>query len=367
MIRLNKSYSLILNERFDENVIDAAKGVLILFVILGHSTNFWTPEPFITFSIKFFHVACFLLFPFIYDIRKIDTLFLKDRFARYYIPFIIFLAAYSILYFIAFKQMSDLPQWFMDVGQSLIFGTAPILDNASGLRALWFLPALMSLVLLCAFLIGNFKTHIGLLLIVTLFIHITVGLVPIGIATYLPLGLINALYLLFIGLFIRYIVDAHKKILEKISPLFALMAIAGIAMAYYFETLIKFPVMALPDITNIPALLIHDLIIVSVFLFLITTPVFKNLHFLKWCGKNSLILYLSHLFFLAVAMQFFTRAFNNDIVNAQTGLIVTFIFITAFAGGTACVFILNQSKFLTTFITPRTWSEWKSLFIGKKL
>ncbi len=367
MNKLNHNFSLKLPNRFDSNVIDAAKGILILLVILGHSSNFWTPEPFTTFSIKFFHVACFLLFPFIYDIKKIDGLFLKDRFARYYIPFVTFLIGYSILYFIVFKQTSDLPHWLIDIGKSLIFGTAPILDAASGLRALWFLPALLSLVLLSSYLIGNLKINISLMLVMSFFIHLSIGLIPLNILSYLPLGLANALYLLFLGVFIRYITHYYKKILEKISPLFLILMIVGIMLSYYFDTLIKFPVMALPTITNIHALLIHDLIIISAFLFLITTPLFKNSNFLQWCGKNSLILYLSHLLFLAIAMQFFINKFNNSIVTIQTGLIVSFIFITAFAGGSACVFILNKSKFLTTFITPRTWNEWSSLFIRKKL
>jgi len=362
---LNKSFSKTLPNRFDHSVIDAAKGILILFVILGHSTNFWTPEPFATFSIKFFHVACFLLFPFIYDVKKIDGVFFKDRFARYYIPFTVFLLGYSILYFIAFKDTSDAPQWLGDVGKAFIFGTAPVLDNASGLRALWFLPTLMSIVLLCAFLIGNLKIHIGLLLLITFALHITVGLIPLDMATYLPLGLVNSLYLLFLGFFIRYITHYHKGFLEKIPLLFLALAVIAIGCAYYFDTLIKFPVMALPDITTPDALLIHGVIIISTFLFLITTPFFKNNLFLKWCGRNSLILYLSHLFFLAVAMQFFNGAFDNSTINTQSTLIVAFIFITAFAGGTACVFILNHSKFLNTFVTPRSWDEWTSLFRKK--
>jgi len=362
---LNKTFLQTLPNRFDHNVIDAAKGILILFVILGHSTNFWTPEPFATFSIKFFHVACFLLFPFIYDIKKIDEAFLKDRFARYYIPFAVFLLGYSILYFIAFKGISDFPQWIGDVGKAFIFGTATTLDAASGLRALWFLPALMSVVLLCTFLIGNLKIHIGLLLLITLAVHITVGLIPLDIATYMPLGLVNALYLLFLGFFIRYVTNHYKEKLEKISLVFLALTIISIALAYHFNTLIKFPIMALPDFTTPIALLIHGVIIISAFLFLITTPLFKNNLFLKWCGRNSLILYLTHLFFLAVAIQFFNSVFDNSAVTLQTTLIVAFIFITAFAGGTACVFILNHSKFLSTLVMPRNWNEWTSLFRKK--
>lgn len=365
MKHLNKPFLQTLPERFDRNVIDAAKGILILFVILGHSTNFWTPEPFITFSIKFFHVACFLLFPFIYDIKKINGIFLKDRFARYYIPFTLFLIGYSILYFIALKHMNNPLEWLMDLGKAFLFGTAPLLDEASGLRALWFLPALMSLVLLCTFLIGNLKISIFFILAFTFILHITVGLIPMPIATYFPLGLVNSLYLLFLGFLIRFLTIEYKSILEKISPAFFILAIGGIFAAYHFDTLIKFPVMALPNITSPLALIIHGAIILSVFLFLITTPCFKKSKFLKWCGQNSLILYLSHLLFLAICMQYFTNTFANDAVTLQSTLIVASIFISAFAGGSACVFILNQSQFLTTLITPRSWDQWISLFRKK--
>ena len=97
--------------------------------------------------------------------------------------------------------------------------------------------------------------------------------------------------------------------------------------AEYWNTLIKFPVMALPSIHNIQALIIHDVIIVSMFMFLITTPLFKSINFLKWCGEHSLTLYLTHLLFLAASMQIAIAHFDVDQVTGLSMLVVLGIFM----------------------------------------
>lgn len=361
----NNKFPLTLPERFDNNIIDAAKGILILLVIFGHASNFWTPEPFITFSIKFFHVACFLLFPFIYDMKPLTLPFIRDRFVRYYVPFGIFLLGYSILYFIAFGDILQMTQWSFDVMQAFFFGTAMFLDEASGLRALWFLPVLLSLTFISYFLIGNLKIHIIGLLMMSLLLHVTVGILPVDIAAYIPFGIVNAFYLLFLGLVVRWIVSFLKPVLDRLALVFLGLSILGVFLSFHFDTLIKFPVMALPDMHQPLGLVIHGLIIVSMFLFLITNKFLQRFTFLKWCGQNSLILYLAHLLFLAVSMQYTTKYFETDHVDIQSFLIVCFIFIFSFFGGTSIVFIIKKYDFLASFITPRTWEHWASTFRKK--
>jgi len=129
-------------------------------------------------------------------------------------------------------------------------------------------------------------------------------------------------------------------------------------MSGYFDTLIKFPVMALPHIFDLKALFIHDLIIVSMFLFLITTPLFRPFHSLKWCGKNSLSLYLTHLLFMAVCMHTTTQILNVRVVNFENIAAVFFIFMTSLLGGVLCAMTINNWTVLKALIMPRTWGEW---------
>lgn len=362
---LKSNLPLTLPTRFDTDTINAAKGVLILFVILGHASNFWTPEPFLTFSIKYFHVACFLLFPFIYDIRKFDTSFIKNIFARYYVPFAVFLVGYSVLYFI--YASPDIQNWGQAIIESLIFGNKPMLDAASGLRALWFMPALISIVIIKALFIGRFKIPLWVLLLISLCFHISVGAIPEPLKYYLPMGLTNALYLTFIGLLIRYLCIAKSiEYLQKNSHVFLFIFIASIFFSHYFDTLIKFPVIFLPDYFDLRSIIIHDIIIISAFMFLITSSFFKKLNFLKWCGRNSLTIYLTHLLFLAMSMTIAIKYFDVSNVDFLSAFIIFSIFVFCLGGGAICVIILNKLPIFKNTIMPPSWNEWTAIKPFKK-
>ncbi len=362
---LKNSFPVKLKEHFDYDIVEAAKGILILLVILGHASNFLSPEPFATFSIKYFHVACFLLLPFIYDIKIFNMDFIKTAFVRYYIPFIFFLFGYAALYFI--YAQPDVDSWLTGLWQAMIFGNAPMLDASTGLRALWFMPVFIALISMIALFMGRIKTPIWALLIISFIVHITIGLVEEPAKYLFPLGLANALYLLFIGIAIRLFCTLKSKdYLTRNSHVFLLMFIMGIFLSYHFNTLIKFPVIALPDYTNFQSIIIHDLIIISAFLFLITTKLFRNFSFLKWCGKNSLSLYFTHLAFLALANTVALKLFDPTILSLKTISIVAGIFLFSLIGGVICCFIINKTPFLKNTIMPRSWNEWTPIKILNK-
>ena len=359
MTRLSVPLPLKLPQRFDAQTVEAAKGILILLVIFGHASNFWTPEPFVTFSIKFFHVACFLLFPFIYDVRKPDLTYCRDRFIRYYVPFAVFLLAYSALYLLVIRGFDDIGSWIKDVGLALTVGNAPMLDNASGLRALWFLPMLLMVVFLNAFVVGTQKFRLWFLLVMGFVLHAFVGIIDLSTKFYLPFGLIGAIYLLWLGIVIRAICSyISQEKLKKFSYGFLILSLAGIYMAYLNGSLIKFPVLVFPSILTLTDLIIHDIIIVSMFLFLITSSLFKNIQPLKWLGQNSLILYLSHLLFLALSMKIAIKIFDVSVVSFQTTLIVFGIFIFSLTGSVISTIILNKLPFFKGIIMPRDWNGW---------
>ena len=344
---LKSPLPLELPQRFDNETLDAAKGVLIVLMIFGHATNFWTLEPFATFSIKFYHVACFLLFPFIYDIRPMKKDFTRDRIIRYYIPFAVFLIGYGVLYLVATRGPEEFLSWIVDMGQALFFGTAPFLDNAAGMRALWLIPTLMALIFLCSFFIGNIKKPLWIILSAGFLLHAGVGVIGAPMKYHIPLGLLAALYLFWLGLVIRTIcAHAKRETLQQASALFLLLALIGIIGAYMAGTLIKLPVLALPSVMTPLALIIHDIIIIAVFMFLVTTPIFKSFASLRWLGQNALTLYLTHLLFLAGCMQIATKLFDTATVNYTSALIVFWIFIVALSCGIVCTMILNKFKMI---------------------
>ncbi len=354
---LKYKFPLQLNERFDPDTVDAAKGLLILLVIWGHASNFWDPEPFISFSVKFFHVACFLLFPFIYDIRPMSKQTFKNIVAKYYAPFLFFVLGYAALYFI--YAAPNVEQWGKAIGQALIFGNKPMLDSATGLSALWFMPVLISIVLLNGLLIGRLRLSLWILLPFALALHLYVGGLDQSVKYNLPMGLANAFYLLFIGYLIRLLcLNKTKEYLSKNSHVFLLILFMGIFFSSYYDTLIKFPLILLPDYTNIKTMIIHDGIIIAAFMFLITTPYLKKINFLKYCGQHSLTLYLTHLVFLAFSMEFAKHHFVETGFNVISLLIVIGIFLFSLSGGFLCHVLLTKLPLLKNTIMPTSWENW---------
>lgn len=358
-----------LNDPFDSNKIDAAKGILILLIILGHASNFWNPEPYITFSLKFFHVAAFLLLPFIYDTQPITLHYMKERLARYYIPFAFFTIIYGIGYLIVFRGAGDIAAWLYDLAAALTNANAPALDTATGLRALWFIPTLISITTLNAALIGRLKIPILILLPAAIALHIAASMTSDTLKFQIPFGLTIAAYLLPLGIIIRTIA-AHTKqnSLEKAAPIFAVITILSITAAYYAASIIKFPIIHLPAPSNPIGMMIHPVIIIASFLFLTTTPWFKNIAPLKWLGQNSLTLYLTHLPFLAITSILLEKMVAHDTITIASSIAAAAIFAVALTGSILCALTLNKYKKLKSLIMPRNWQDWPpaQIFTARK-
>lgn len=335
-------------------ISDSAKGLLVLFVIFGHASNFYTVEPYPFFALKFFHVACFLLFPFIYTWHDFTLSLAANRFVRYYVPFAVFVIFYAFLNLIIFRGgASGFSDWAFDVLKALTLANGAQLDAASGFKALWFLPVYISLVFLLLALPKNYW-----LLIVAVMAHASAGLVPEPFKHDIPMGLVIALYLVFPGLLIRLYMqrtDAQKRRAHSVMFLIFFMALLNVS--YIRETHIKFPVLDLPSIGEPLSLLVHGGIILSAFLFLTTTPLLKKLRALLWCGENSLTLYLTHLPFLAAGV-----IAAEKLLPARTfpfeSLAVIAVFLFSFSGAACCVFILERTPLLKRFLMPRDIHDW---------
>ena len=344
-----------LPRRIASEKIDAAKGMLILLLLLGHASNFWTPEPYPTFSIKFFHVACFLLLPFIYDTKPLNLNFLRNRLVRYYIPFCAATLTYGILYSFAISHEFSL----LTITKALLIGNAPQLDNATGLRALWFMPALITIIALSALLIGRLRIPLITLVPLTFLVHISVGLIPEPLKFQIPFGLISALYLFGLGLIIRIIyTHINHALLEKTAPLALIIAIAAIIVTSTTGSIIKFPVIHLPDLTNPSAILLHDIIILGMFIALISNKYLQRSNTLQWIGQNSLTIYLSHLLFLGGTMIAFKPLINASKITPASTLTVAAIFTITLSGSILCTRIINACPNLKSWIMPKDWKTW---------
>jgi fucose 4-O-acetylase-like acetyltransferase len=332
------SITPVMHNKIDRENTDATKGILILLVIFGHAANFWTPEPFATFSLKFFHVACFLLLPYIYDIKPLTAAHLKTCIQRYYLPFAIAVLIYAAAYSLFITQ-SFSPAAFI---KALTIANAPQLDAATGLRALWFLPALIAAIILNASLIGSLRIPALILIPAALIAHVTIGALEEPIKFLLPFGMTNVLYLFFIGIIIRLIYTrANHEHLTKLAPLWLILTLLAIIAAHQTGSLIKFPVMTLPDYRNISSLLIQDALILFAFMTIISNTLFRQSKHLIWLGRNSLMLYLTHLGFMAGSALLLNRYIDNSQITIASTAAVLIIFAISLLGGITCIFAGN--------------------------
>lgn len=185
--------------------IDALKGLLITLIILGHNYFYSRYWPF-AFSLLYnFHVACFLLLPFLFPLNRIGVQGLRDRMLRALAPQAIFLIAAMAAYFVLFvvKDWHGIAGWLGGVAVGLVFQTEQLLENASGFRHFWFLPAMASLLgLLWVYDHAGRGVRMAILATALLW-HVSIGFLKAPEIQYLPWGIAIVGFVFLPGLLVR--------------------------------------------------------------------------------------------------------------------------------------------------------------------
>lgn len=333
---------------------DGMKGLLILLVIFGHAGNFWTDAPAAIVTIKFFHVACFLLLPFIYPVRRFSWTFMRARLARYYVPFLWFTLAYGAVFYMTLYK-GPLSGWLELLPPALLIANAPQIDSATGMQALWFLPALITTVLGVALLIGRWQVNAWALAGCAFALHAGIGLLDQSAKEALPFGLANVAYLFFLGCVLRLICRGERlPMLRKSWLAWAGIFLLSAAASYVTGAHIKFPVMYLPSIAAPAEMLIQDTLIIAAFMALLLNPYLCRSRTLQYLGQKSLAIYLIHLPFVFAA-YLAAREFTSAEMSALSVVTVLGIFTFALAGALACIAVSEKFPLLQRVIFPRDW------------
>lgn len=345
--------------RFSEERTDAGKGFLILLVVYGHAANFTVSEPYFSHVNKMFHVACFLLLPFIYDIRPLNFECLRSRISRYFIPFAFFVVFYGVVNFFTFYDQGGFAGWLSRFPEAIFIANAPQLNDFTELEALWFIPNLISLVCLICLVFGTLKLSYPAIAGAALLGHLSIGALPEDIKFLIPYGLCNSIFLFFIGCCIRIITlrFTHHD-LCRWSLMYLVVSVACATAGYFAGFKIKYPTITLMDYSEVLLLVLYDLFLISTFLFIFTNDVFKKIMILKWLGQNSLVIYLLHLPFLGVGILFFTNWVGN-IESFYNGFPVIFlIFALSLCGGSILAYCLSKMPTLKNIVFPADLDSW---------
>jgi fucose 4-O-acetylase-like acetyltransferase len=344
------------------SVINAAKGVLICLVVLGHLTIFSK-----YFSIAFnviynFHVAGFFFLAMLLVSPHRSRFFIRDRAVRYLVPYGFFVLFTSILYYMIFLydgSFGGFADWLKNLFIALIIGSEDTLDRVCGIRAYWFLPALLTTVLLKYSFATASHLWRRIILIISLLVHFFVGMVPPGGKVFIPFGLHIAFFVFPLGIVVSVL---WEKLRPNHMVLFAfsatLIGIGCILMGIRWPSYIGIAGgLKVYSIMNPLRLLFHDVYAVSAFLSILSLSILLGkTGILPLIGSHSFTIYLTHTLVWHLLLQCrlpdYLAPIPSRVIQTMIAFFIVLVICTIISIGLARV------PNLTKLLFPRRIAEW---------
>lgn len=310
--------------------LDILKGLLIVFVVIGHLTNslhqiiYWFHMP------VFFFISGFLI-----DLDKIKSFkkFFLNKLQSYALPYISFFLLISVVVHFNFKDQVTIKHFI-----SFLLGGKLLVVYYS---VFWFISSLFFSLIGFVFLSKRIKSNklkIGLLIGCFLMAHVESFLIHgAGYNIFVPYNLDTALlgicYIAMGYAFKKQIV--HLNILKRNYVVISLVVMAAFVLVCSFDSLHDFD-MKYQKYGNPFKSVVYPLLASIVLLFISNLCV--RIRFIKtlttYLGKASLVIMYTHLLFY----QLF-----HDIISLPVSLkLLLFILI-----GSVLYFIFSKSVFLS--------------------
>lgn len=269
--------------------LDAIKGLLILLVILGHTKILKQNIYSAVNTVYAFHVACFLLLPFLSAPAVFSRAYFTKICVRYLSPFLLFYTLYSFANGLIKGKYAHLDGALYEYVYGLLIAGSRAINASCDLKLLWFLPALFTLSLLRS-LLNSYPKYYTPFILGAVLCHLFAG--ELGLWRYdVPWGIIIVLYIFPLGLCAPKIIEWSQKMKFKFFIPLAFMILFTLSCFLTYH--IDIGDLLLHGITNIQYLLLSDslilLAITSLFLYKNHLGKIKTLCL---CGRYSMALYL---------------------------------------------------------------------------
>lgn len=287
---------------------DAVKGILIICIVLGHTSIANTLIPALKITVYSFHIHCFLLFPFLFPAKPFTASSIKDVLIRYGVPYVIFVTFCSILYHCVTSSNINLFFWFRNLLRGLLTGNGLYLKIACGFGLYWFMPVILVLNLLKNFLYSQKPFVRQLLIGVSCLGHLLLGAMSWRHKQYFPFfGIHIAVFVLPLGLLCGYVFRKYFFILTKMRWLILFLFVLAIATMFRVDSSVCLSHLGVPSYKSPFLLLIHNLIpILAFYTFLLFSNVLAKAPFMALIGSGSLPIYLTHQIFVQAVSKFFS-------------------------------------------------------------
>lgn len=323
----------------------SAKGLLILLIILGHSSILNSGKA--LESLYLFHVQCFMVLSVLFNKSSFNLVFIRDRAVRYLVPYGIFLVIYTILFSII-EERSIIESIHL-FGVNILRGNLVTTNAVSGFQLLWFLPAIFSMILIhSVYLRFNWFGKLGIVgssICSLLLVH--------NVDPYWNLyGIVTASYYFPLALFIRWY-------MRKFSPSsYSYLAIALVALSSFIyvasaSVSINAGVPVLYGI-NQPVLLASYIIFFPFWVIaILSASKLYNNSCLVSLGNLSLIIYLVHQPIQVMLIMAIQKLGLMDV----GGLGAVAYLVTVFTAWTVA-FFLSRMGLLSRLVAPRDYASW---------
>ena len=347
------------------DTLDRAKGILIVLIVFAHNTILAQAWPESRAFLYNWHVYAFLLLAMMMPFRSDRSGFLAARFVRYYVPFIAFFTLTWAAMLVLSRSLTDLPDRLGEWAAAVLIGSAPLLDEASGARLFWFLPALMGLVLI-RWAIDRVPeaTRGPTLVLVAAAGFLLAGLIPEDVKPWVPFGLPIALYALGPGLVFTAVVS---KLLQATGSarrlgMYALASAAACALLYALSlrqgTNLVLAAFQFYDVRSPIALFNHALIAMTgAAAVVFGAGAIGRSRVLSWLGQASLLIYLLHQI-VFVGLRAPAARFLSDPGSSQALWTGFATFAATMAVTSGVVWAIRSSEVLTSLLSPRDWQDW---------
>lgn len=301
----------------------------MLLIIFGHSglltTDFVTGERTVLWRwLYHFHVYVFLILPFIYgykqteegdkktlrsdgkfyvDIQRFKT-DIKHNLIKIGIPYCWFFAL-SALIFVTVAGGDFNPKGML---YAFMFGNQTLMDKYIGFNFIWFLPAILALIIIKSLWYNSSPAIRGCMLTVSIALWLLAifKVLPQNTAgLYVPFSISQAFYFLLLGVTARYLIE---KVPVKKTLLCAALVFAGITLMVFYQDRMRLP--SVISYSDLYRLILP--IATFVLLYGISNWLSKS-RFLKLIGIYSFQVYLVHIYVINILQVLLLHYFPQSV------------------------------------------------------
>lgn len=339
--------------------IDTLRGFFIVLVVIGHNVLLTASIPGLFRTLYSFHIYAFLFLPFVFPAQPLSPRDAGDRAVRYLVPHTIFYLLAAASFTLLFRRDDPVGAVLSDVTVAWIVSSGREYKDACGYVMFWFLPALLSLVLVRSLWCRLPSGWRVALLAVLVLAHGFVGDLPTILKRYVPFGLLIVVFVFPLGLAVEWLWDRARNARRVAAPVALAIFAVGVSVFAATGSESRIGSLELYSWRDPWLLALCSTVPVAAFIGSAASGhLLARLPALASLGRVSLVIYLSHsLIFHALHMAIPRAWLRSASPETRLGVAIASAAATIAAAWLLAT-VIERSAVLRRCVTPRDVGEW---------